>query len=111
MTRLGAAGAVAGSGDCTRTSVRPGPAATGPGPRRSARDEDGPDAAESQPVLRRRRQVELAPARVRAAVDDAHPDHPPPMAERQWRAARQRLVRHPELAGPQRPAAAQVVAV
>src|SRR6476646_5553926 len=57
------------------------------------------------------RQVELAPADVGAAVDDAHADDAVASAQRHPRAARQRLVRDAERAGRQAPAARQLVAV
>ena len=57
------------------------------------------------------RQVELAAADVRAAVDDAHADHAVAPAQGHARAARQRLVRDAERARRQAPAARQLVAV
>src|SRR3954470_18076569 len=76
-----------------------------------ARRPDRPGAAEAEPRLRRRGEVELAVAGVRAAVDDRHADGPPAVAQRPLRPARQRLVGHAERAGRERPAAREVRAV
>src|SRR5512133_4126243 len=69
------------------------------------------DAAEVQLRAGGGRQVELAPADVRAAIDHADADHAVAAAQGHPRAARQRLVRDAERAGRQAPAARQLVAV
>src|SRR6478736_3775504 len=79
--------------------------------RRSVGHEDRPRAREPDPVLRRGGEVELAVAGERPAVHDRHAHGPPAVAERHLRAARQRLVRDPEGARRQRPAAAEPAAV
>src|SRR3954447_13039915 len=77
----------------------------------SAGEEDRPGAREAEAVLRRGGEVELAPADVRAAVDDRHADGPPAVAQRHLRAARQRLARDAGRVRRRRPAAAEMAAV
>src|SRR5262249_37672102 len=77
----------------------------------SVRDQDRAGAREPDAVLRRRGEVELAAASERPAVHDRDADGPPAVAQRDLRAARQRLVGDAQRARRQRPAAAEMAAV
>src|SRR5690606_31836622 len=72
---------------------------------------DGARRAEAQATLGRLGQIELAVARVGAAVDHPHAHHAAAMHELELRPARHRLVRHTEHARRQRLAAGGAVAV
>src|SRR4051794_30210244 len=72
---------------------------------------DRAGAAEAQAGLGGRGEVELAVAGVRPAIDDRHADGAPAVAQRDLRAAGQRLVGDAERPRRQRPAAGEVTAV
>src|ERR687894_301243 len=97
------------TGRRTRSAARPDAAAHRR--KRSARRQDWPMAAEAEPRGGRRSEVVLAPADVRAAVNNRDAHLAPAALERDLRAARQRLVGDAELAVAQRAAAARPVAV
>src|SRR4051812_38351275 len=77
----------------------------------SVGDEDRARRAEAEALLGRLREVELAGADVRAAVDDARVDDVRAVAQHDPGAARQRLVRDADRAGGQRAAARQMATV
>src|SRR3954447_24253020 len=113
ITRRGGEGGSGTASERTRPGRRRGrqAAAFSTVAAESAGEEDRPGAREAQAVLRRGGEVELVPAGVRAAVDDRDADGPPGVAQRDLRAARQRLARDAERVRRQRPAAAQMPAV
>src|SRR4051794_19908357 len=79
--------------------------------RGSARRQDRAGAVEADAARGRAGEVVLAVADVGPAVDDRDADGPPPVAQRDARAARERLVGDAERADAERAAAAEVVAV
>src|SRR3954465_14839880 len=72
---------------------------------------DRAGAAEAQAGLGGRGEIELAVAGIGPAVDDRHADGAPAVAQRDLRAAGQRLVGDAERAGRQRATAGEVAAV